>query len=45
MQTGEVYRVEVSVKDQRLRVFHKNVEHREYIISTSKYGIGDEFYS
>ena len=43
MQTGEVYRVEVSVKDQRLRVFHKNVEHREYIISTSKYGIGDEF--
>ncbi len=42
MQTGEVYRVEVSVTDQRLRVFDENVEHREYIISTSKYGIGNE---
>ncbi len=42
MQTGVVYRAEVSVKDQRLRVFDANVEHREYIISTSKYGIGNE---
>lgn len=42
MQTGEAYRVEVSVKDQRLRVFDGNIEHREYIISTSKYGTGNE---
>ena len=42
MQTGVAYRAEVSVKDQRLRVFDANVEHREYIISTSKYGIGSE---
>ena len=42
MQTGVAYRAEVSVKDQRLRVFEGNVEHREYIISTSKYGIGSE---
>ncbi|MEE2807674.1 MAG: L,D-transpeptidase [Verrucomicrobiota bacterium] len=42
MQTGEAYRVEVSVKDQRLRVFDGNFEHREYIISTSKYGTGNE---
>ena len=42
MQTGVAYRAEVSVKDQRLRVFDANVEHREYIISTSKYGIGNE---
>ena len=41
MQTGVAYRAEVSVKDQRLRVFEGNVEHREYIISTSKYGIGN----
>ena len=41
MQTGVAYRVEVSIKDQRLRVFDANVEHREYIISTSKYGIGN----
>ena len=42
MQTGVAYRVEVSVKDQQLRVFDGNVEHRAYIISTSKYGTGNE---
>ena len=42
MQTGVAYRDEVSVKDQQLRVFDGNVEHRAYIISTSKYGTGNE---
>lgn len=43
MQTGEGHRVEISIVDQRLRVFDQDVELREFIVSTSKFGVGTDF--
>ena len=42
MQTGEVYNLEISIRNQQMRLYFDVNEYKEYQISSSRFGIGYE---
>ena len=42
MQTGEIYNLEISIRNQQMRLYFDVNEYKEYQISSSRFGIGYE---
>lgn len=42
MQTGEIYNLEISIRNQQMRLYFDVNEYKEYQISSSRFGIGCE---
>ena len=42
MQTGEIYNLEISIRNQQMRLYFDVNEYKEYQISSSRFGVGYE---
>lgn len=42
MQTGEIYNLEISIRNQQMRLYFDVDEYKEYQISSSRFGVGYE---
>ena len=42
MQTGEIYNLEISIRNQQMRLYFDVNEYKEYQISSSRFGVGHE---
>ena len=42
MQTGEIYNLEISIRNQQMRLYFDVHEYKEYQISSSRFGVGYE---